>query len=247
VSADGQTCTKTGSIAVTAPAAAHVYVVPSVAHQPGTGGTQWRTDVGVVNRNAQAAAVTVTYYGAGAPVVRSASVAAGGTVEWVDVVAGLLGVTGTGSGTLHVGSDVPLVVTSRTYNQASAGTFGQYYPALAVGDALAAGQVGVLGQVKKTGAFRTNVGVVNLGTSSCTVAVRLWGGAGAALGGVKTVTAAAGRWVQVNDIFAACAAGSQEIAYATVEVQTAGGTAWAYASVVDNATGDPTTIPVRTP
>jgi hypothetical protein len=238
---------RNGTIAITAPAVSHVMVVPSVAHQPGTGGTQWRTDVGVVNRNAGAAAVTVTYYGAGAPVVRSASVPAGGTVEWVDVVAGLLGVVGSSSGTLHVGSDVPLVVTSRTYNQASAGTFGQYYPALVVGDALGAGQVGVLGQVKKTGAFRTNVGVVNLGTSSCAVAVKLWGGSGAPLGGVKTITAAAGRWVQVSDIFAACSAPSQEIAYATVEVQTSGGKAWAYASVVDNATGDPTTIPVCVP
>jgi hypothetical protein len=30
----------------------------------------------------------------------------------------------------------------------------------------------------------------------------------------------------------------------TVEVRTAGGKIWAYGSVVDNGTGDPTTIPL---
>jgi hypothetical protein len=32
------------------------------------------------------------------------------------------------------------------------------------------------------------------------------------------------------------------IGYATIEVRTAGGMVWAYGSVVDNGTGDPTTI-----
>jgi hypothetical protein len=32
-----------------------------------------------------------------------------------------------------------------------------------------------------------------------------------------------------------------------VEVLTAGGRVWAYASVIDNATGDPTTVAVQAP
>jgi DNA-binding PadR family transcriptional regulator len=32
--------------------------------------------------------------------------------------------------------------------------------------------------------------------------------------------------------------------YATVEVLTEGGSVWGYASVIDNATGDPTTVPM---
>jgi hypothetical protein len=35
------------------------------------------------------------------------------------------------------------------------------------------------------------------------------------------------------------------LVYATVEVQTAGGTAWAYGALVDNRTGDPTTLAVQ--
>ena len=39
-------------------------------------------------------------------------------------------------------------------------------------------------------------------------------------------------------------AGDTGIAYATVEMLTSGGEAWAYASVVDNSSNDPTTVPV---
>jgi len=36
--------------------------------------------------------------------------------------------------------------------------------------------------------------------------------------------------------------GQCQIEYATIEVLSAGGNIWAYGSVVDNGTGDPTTI-----
>jgi hypothetical protein len=39
-------------------------------------------------------------------------------------------------------------------------------------------------------------------------------------------------------------AGSQDHAYAKTETLTNNCTVWVYASVVDNATGDPTMIPV---
>jgi hypothetical protein len=58
---------------------------------------------------------------------------------------------------------------------------------------------------------------------------------------------AAGRFFQQDLVFNAAAAGSHDNAYATVEVLTTGCAAWAYASVIDNATGDPTTVPVQIP
>ncbi len=54
----------------------------------------------------------------------------------------------------------------------------------------------------------------------------------------------AGRYLQSDDVFRLSGAGNQDVAYATVEVQTQGCKIWAYASVVDAITGDPTTIPV---
>jgi len=52
------------------------------------------------------------------------------------------------------------------------------------------------------------------------------------------------QWIQQQDIFDAAGIGESEAAYTKVLVETAGGTIWAYASVVDNDTNDPTTIPV---
>jgi len=223
------------------------FTISSQAHLLGTGGTQWRSNVAAVNRNATAANLTLTYFpyaAAGAPVAKNAAVPAGATVEWPDVLVGLFGQAGSPKGSVQVTADQPIYLIARTYNQAASGTYGQYYPAIAPAQALSAGQLGVLPMLKKSAAFRTNVGILNVGAAAVTVAVSLYDAAGAKVGTAKLLTAEPSRYVQQDDIFANVGAGAHEIAYATVEVQTAGGTAWAYASVVDAVTGDPTTIPV---
>jgi hypothetical protein len=86
--------------------------------------------------------------------------------------------------------------------------------------------------------------MITLGDSACTATIRLFAGDGSALGTPVTRTIAAGRWSQVDDIFTASGAGTRELAYATVEVQGGNCRLWAYGSMIDNRTGDPTTIPV---
>ena len=71
--------------------------------------------------------------------------------------------------------------------------------------------------------------------------VRLAGATGAQIGTPRTLTAEAGHYYQQDDIFGTT---TVDIAYATVQVQTAGGRVWAYGSVVDAITGDPTNVPV---
>jgi uncharacterized repeat protein (TIGR01451 family) len=222
------------------------YFVPSVAHTTGAGGTVWRTDVAAVNRSGAPASLTLTFTSDTQSLSRGATLADGATVVWSDILVSLFGFSGGAkvSGTVKIEANVPLAITSRTYNQGAAGTYGQFYPGLTVNDAIGAGRVGVLPQLKKTAATRTNVGVQNLGATPCTVLVTLHSTAGAQVGSGKSITVPGWKWLQVNDIFAATGAGNQSLAYATVEVQTPGGTVWAYASVIDAATGDPTTISV---
>ena len=57
----------------------------------------------------------------------------------------------------------------------------------------------------------------------------------------------AGALVQVDDVFAACGAGDAAIAWARVGVSTPGAALFAYASVIDNATSDPTIVPLEVP
>jgi hypothetical protein len=224
------------------------YLVSSAAHAPGVGGTQWRTNVAAVNRNQQAASLALTFlpYGGGTPLQKTASLAAGATMEWKDILVGLFGLSATtaSKGSLEIGSTLPVYVTSRTYNQVPAGTYGQYYPAVTSVQALAAGQVGVIPQLKKNASFRSNIGALNLSTAPCTVRARLFGATGAKVGNDMSRTIGRYRYTQWDDIFTAASAGAQSIAYATIEVQTEGCLAWAYGSVVDANTGDPTTVPV---
>ena len=166
-------------------------------------------------------------------------------MELVDILTSPFGYGAAESqkGTLLVSAPSAVHLTSRTYNQTAKGTYGQYYPALASAHAIPAGTVAVIPQLRKNAAYRTNIGVQNLGASSVLVDVKLIGANGAQLGKTKTFNLPARRWLQQDDIFVTSIAGSAETAYATVEVRTAGGLVWAYASVIDVRTGDPTTIP----
>ncbi len=75
--------------------------------------------------------------------------------------------------------------------------------------------------------------------------MRLFDGSGRQVGTTKAITVGPGQWFQQFDIFADVGAGDQALAYATIEVQTPGGLVWAYGSLIDNGTGDPTTLALQ--
>ena len=97
------------------------------------------------------------------------------------------------------------------------------YPAIAAG-AGAARRPGraCIPQLRKNAATRTNVGVLNVGAADVTVDVTLFGADGAQVGTATTATVAPARYWQQDDIFASAGAGTQAIAYATVEVHDRG-------------------------
>jgi PKD repeat protein len=222
------------------------YLIPSVAHTSGLAGTLWRTDIAAVNRASTAASISLTYYSGSVRTLILEPLAAGATVEWGNILETVVGIapSANSTGSLEISSTTPLFVTSRTYNQTPTGTYGQYYPALTEADALSAGTVGVLPHLKKASDYRTNIGIINLGNTTCTGVFKLFDTTGTQVGNPQTVTVDSRKWKQVNDIFPLAGAGNQTIAYATLEIQTANGKVWAYASVIDAATGDPTTIPI---
>jgi PKD repeat protein len=253
VSADGQACTRSGSVTVSAapPPPRYVYVVPAVTHAPGLLGTTWRSDVAAVNLGGAAASLTFTFVPAsGDTLTRPATLSSSGIREFADVLSSLFGfaASASSSGALQVASDQPLLIASRTFNLGTAGTYGGYIPAVAASSGgVVQGQTGYLPQLRKGPSYRTNVGVTNLGAATANVAIRLRGAGGSPVGSETLLTVPAGGFLQATDIFATSGAGDQEIAYATVEVRTPGGRFWAYASVIDNATGDPTIVPLTLP
>lgn len=226
-------------------AAAYEYMVAGIAHAPGLEGSNWRSKLALLNRSGTSAQVTLSYVrSSGAPLSQSLTLAINQLVAWDDVAVSLFGVSADSSGAIKVGSSQPLIVTARTYNASADGTYGQFLPGVDETEALAIDGLGVISQLAKNADFRSNIGFVNLGEADCRVRVTLRNSSGGPVGSQRTLNVPAGGWKQDNDIFEAAGAGTHANAYATVEVLTEGCQVWGYGSVVDNRSGDPTTIPM---
>jgi hypothetical protein len=221
--------------------------VPVVSHSPGAAESQWRSDLGLVNTGASTANYEVRWHSGGTLKVSTSYLTAGSQAILQDVVNQL---GGSGSGSLEVRSIQPLIVTSRTYNLVAGsagcypnGTLGQDYPAFQASDGLAAGKSAILGQLVESSAYRTNIGLANAGASTASATVALINGAGMELNRY-TVTLAPGELKQENrPFFTKAGQTNMQRGYARVSV-TAGSGVYAYGSVVDNITNDPTTVPM---
>lgn len=222
--------------------------VQVACHGPGLHGSQWRTDLGLRNIGMIQATVEVRLHPPdGGPVRSDTAFVPAGAQSILEDVAFQLGYTG--SGALEVNSIVPVIVTSRTYALIPGGaacmpggTFGQFYPAFRVADGLVAGPVAWLTHLAENSRFRTNLAFTNMGSEAAAVAVELFDGAGSRLLGFS-LTLQPRQYRQEVQVFknragqAAMQRGSASIAV------TSGSGIIVSASVVDNITNDPTTIP----
>jgi uncharacterized repeat protein (TIGR03803 family) len=243
----GHADTVTATVTV-GPSYANVLWIPVVVHTPGVNQSNWRSDLALLNPGTVTAHARLYFYGSSFLAGDTTSVAAGAQTIIVDVVEQL---EATGQGALEVSSDQPLKVTSRTYNQVPSGascypngTQGQDYPALTASEGLSAGQSAWLPHLTENAAYRTNIALVNLGPATAMVTVSLYDGAGAALASY-TVILGSGAWQQEGRPFRTKAGQTaMDGGYAKATV-TSGTGVFAFASVVDNTTADPTTIPMQ--
>ncbi len=219
-----------------------------VARNPGLKGSQWRSDLDLLNTGSATANVQIKFPVVGGVVANTTYVPAG-TQSILNDVVGQLGASGQGA--LEINSDQPLKVTSRTYNQVSSdascypnGTQGQDYPALAGRDGLGAGQSAYLAGLVENAAYRCNIGLVNVGSDLATVLVELYDGAGTKLT-EYTVALAEGQWAQEVQPFRRKAGQTaMDRGYAKIAVLSGSGV-FGFASVVDNLTNDPTTVAMQ--
>jgi hypothetical protein len=213
---------------------------PAAAATEGVHGARWQTDLHVLGRNG-ADGVQVTFLPTDGNSVEQELPLTGDGVLYVrDVVAalgasgsGALMVTPTGAGPDPYTRPSVLAV-SRTYNRTDDGTYGQYIPADAVGV-----RHGTVLGVTSSQAYRTNIGMLIDGEQERDVLVSLISESGA-LRASRIWTLAPRAPVQVNDIFAALGVAPEDSCRVDFEVQGGffQGSVRAYASIVDNRTGD---------
>ncbi len=216
--------------------------VAAAAHADGARGSLWRTDVTLLNVSGQPVTAEVTYRGedggTGAMIVR---LPAGRQTVLGDAVA-LLGQSG--SGAIEITADGPVMAGSRTYNSSGSGTFGLFLDGVPATRTLQARETVWLPQLHQNERFRTNIGLVNTGSSTARVRLALFAGSGDRLATAQR-TLEAGAWLQLQEPFARLAGRSDiDAGYASIEVVSGTGVI-AYAAVIDNATNDGTAVPMK--
>lgn len=222
------------------------WLIPAAASTAGVGTSNWKTQVGVANPSNGTVTATLFFVAKGSawPGVMlpgTYSIPAGGALYIDDPLAS----SNPTSGLMYVSvSSSEAVVSTRTYNLGDNGaTFGQGIPGIPLDTAEDAPSV-VLPLIQNIpNRFRTNVGIVQTSAGSLLIRVIIRAPSGAVLA-TKTF-AQTDAYNQINDIFGNMGIGGQSVEGAWIEVELIGGSPsyWtAYASVVDEQTGDPTYV-----
>jgi hypothetical protein len=221
--------------------------VPAVAHNSGLKGTQWRADLEVHNPGTIQARYTVELLKAGqdnsAPTSATFTLDPGMSRRYVDVVKDIFGFEG--SGALRVTPSAgSVMVAARSYTESATGTRGQFIPGLPGSAATAANVSARLIQLTHTAGFRTNIGLVNVTAAPLSVQMGLYSAQGAWLG-TKVLSLAPYEFRQETEIFRSVTPSDASDGFAVVSSATPGARFLAYASVVDNLSGDPIYIPAQ--
>jgi hypothetical protein len=223
--------------------------IAAAAHVTGSLDTDWRTDLQVYGLGTEMAEYEIALLEQdrenSSPNAASFHLHAGRSVRYNDVLWSLFGFDG--SAALRITATAGSVaVSSRTYNQTTDGTYGQFIGAALESRAIAYGEEGRIIQLthnraRDTG-YRTNVGFVNCTSRSITVEVDFYTWEGILLG-TKTYVLSPYMFIQKSKIFGTVTGGDVSDGYVVVRTLSTGGKFFAYASVVDNQTGDPIYIP----
>jgi hypothetical protein len=156
-----------------------------------------------------------------------------------DIVATTFSATGIGA--ILLTSPDEFLATSRIYASVATGTLGQFSPAQTPGLAAAKG---VVVQLKSNGSFRTNVGAVNIANGQTQVTWSLYDKNGTKLATTSRTMApyeVLGP-TNVNGFFTIPSGSDTNDAWVGF---TATNPIFAYGSVIDNGTTDPTFIPMQ--
>jgi hypothetical protein len=219
-------------------------VIVTAARTPGLAGTQWVTDVELFNPSPEEATALLYYLPRDTDNTiatrRAVTVPPGQAVRLADVVGQLFGLSKS-AGALIVSSSQPLLATSRTSTGSSAGTLGQFVPGLPESAALTAGQESRLIQLSENAGYRTNVGFASVSATPISATITLYRASGELLGKLPVTLPPFGS-AQVTKILPKIGVASVDDAFAVVRSDTPGAQYYAYASVVDNVSGDPLTV-----
>ena|SRR5438105_9929342 len=242
-------------------AASNEVFLAVVGSAQGANGSNFKTDVSIFNNSAlgvttSSANTFVQFFPTGttnssasvtAQSVTALSIPARGTTTLRDVTSSLFNGSISGIGAMRILSGSSVFANARVYNDQTAsgrGTFGQFEPGMTRSQAMQQGVLVGVGNVTANASlangqsFRTNVGFFNPNDTSTTVALEIRDTHGAVIG---TQMITLGPWMHTqvplagaNGIFSGITGdtGTSSVFFLS------GNPIFAYASIVDNVSGD---------
>ncbi len=216
----------------------YIAAVPAAASVAGALGTNWRTDVVVHNPHPYHARALLFLLEDGQPCgdLHELELAPATARRLTDVAALLCGEDSAGG--LVLAATAPLVASSRSFNATPEGSFGARLAVVDEERLQRPGEVRPLVQLTRSAAYRTNAGVTSFGDQPAAVALDAFDADGTPLGRLDLEVPPRGH-LQLTDVFGRL--GLTEVADARLAVTVSAGPEeglLAYASVVDNLSGD---------
>ena len=223
------------------------YVIPGVS-DINNGFASWRSDIRLFNPGTAPVTATLAYYpqpgNNGAESGAQQITIDAGQVKAIDNSLQTLYALQNSGGSMLVttASSSKLIVTARTYNQTSAGTYGQFIPAVTPAGSvgLADNRVLQLLQLESSDRMRTNVGFVETSGSPVTIEVSAIP-VDSKIAAKTQIPLAANQFYQIP--LSSFGLGTVYNGRVTVKVLSGTGRVTAYASVIDMTTQDPTYVP----
>jgi hypothetical protein len=234
--------------------------VPTAAHLTGHNNVNWRTDLEVQNPGPGQARYWIALLARGQdnsdPAHADLTLDPGQSVRYTDILQTLFGFPGAAALCI-VPVEGTVVATSRTYADSGSGTYGSFVPAVVRTNAIAFGDdarlIGLSHDPSLAAGFRTNLGLVNANASPVKVEADFYL-AGGTLLGTASYDLQAFEFRQIDGAFEQFTRERVEDGYVVARM-TSGAEGqmldatfrlFAYASVIDNLTGDPTYVPAIT-
>ncbi|HSP34165.1 MAG TPA: hypothetical protein VLU46_07620 [Thermoanaerobaculia bacterium] len=230
-------------------------IIPAVGRLAGVN-SQWRSDIRVFNSSTIPMNYLLNFVSNATPEVKQTTIttAPGDTTALDDVIHNWYGFGEVGdnaSGVLEIRpvvqggtpSALSTIVSSRTYNFSALGTLGQFIPAVPFSNFVSTGRMS-LQQVAQNDNFRTNFGLVEASGLPSNVLLTMFNSAGDKLFSLP-LTLNGGEQRQLNGLLSQQGVTSLSDGRMEVEVTGGDGKVTAYASVVDNNSGDPLFVPAQ--